>query len=120
MERNMLLAGLKAELERLQKRYSRERARFLADLANTRRPAGGNEEADAGAEPDREASLILKTLRERKENVRKAINRFFEGTYGICEDCTDDIPVERLLQLPEATRCAECKETHEKKQRLTA
>lgn len=42
--------------------------------------------------------------------VRCAIDRIEEGTFGICPDCELDIKPKRLAALPWATRCVECQE----------
>src|SRR5579884_2812628 len=68
------------------------------------------EDADfAQAISDREISenLVL-LLSENREQVERALERLAEGKYGICEDCGDGIPGERLRFRPEATRCVPC------------
>ncbi len=54
---------------------------------------------------DRERKLIVK--------IKKALVKIQEGTYGECEDCSDDITGERLRARPEATLCIKCKEDQE-------
>ncbi len=44
----------------------------------------------------------------------RAIQKAQEGTYGICDDCDDDIPEERLKAAPGATRCVVCQHLWEK------
>ena len=36
------------------------------------------------------------------------------GSYGTCIDCEADIPFERLVAFPTATRCVQCAERREK------
>lgn len=45
--------------------------------------------------------------------IEESIRKLDEGTYGICEDCTDEISQERLKILPFAIRCRDCQEDHE-------
>jgi len=54
--------------------------------------------------------------RERKllQKILKAIEKIKDGTYGICEECGDDISESRLKVRPEATLCIKCKEEEEK------
>ncbi len=54
--------------------------------------------------------------RERKllQKILKAIGKIKDGTYGICEECGDDISESRLKVRPEATLCLKCKEEEEK------
>ena len=41
------------------------------------------------------------------ENIDKALQAINEGTYGICEVCGKDIPIERLEAIPTTTYCKE-------------
>ena len=47
------------------------------------------------------------------EDVRAAIKRLDEGTYGTCERCGCDIPINRLEAVPAANMCIQCKEVEE-------
>ncbi len=60
---------------------------------------------------DRERRLILK--------IREALTRIEDGTFGVCEDCGDDISESRLLARPVATLCVECKREQEKEEKLS-
>ena len=42
--------------------------------------------------------------------VAAALERISAGTYGICENCGEDIGEARLQVVPEATRCVNCAE----------
>jgi DnaK suppressor protein len=44
-------------------------------------------------------------LSEEAKLVEIAQQRLAEGTYGICVDCGEEIPAERLEAIPEAIRC---------------
>lgn len=46
-------------------------------------------------------------------NIEKAIQRFRNGTYGICEGCDGIIPIARLNALPYATFCINCQRATE-------
>ena len=57
--------------------------------------------------------------RERKllGKIEEALNRIDEGTFGICEDCGEEIGLKRLEARPVTTLCIDCKtlqETNEK------
>lgn len=57
--------------------------------------------------------------RERKllSKIDEAIARIDDGTYGICEDCGEEIGLKRLEARPVTTLCIDCKtlqETREK------
>ncbi len=62
---------------------------------------------------DRERKLILK--------IKEALGKIEEGTFGICEECGEEISVERLKARPVTTLCIACKtkaEEEEKKSSL--
>jgi RNA polymerase-binding protein DksA len=40
--------------------------------------------------------------------IEAALGRIHSGHYGLCADCGDSIPVQRLAAQPAATRCVEC------------
>lgn len=47
-------------------------------------------------------------LEARIDDVQAALDRMDEGTYGVCEECGQPIPWERLEAVPEARRCVRC------------
>ncbi|WP_284125040.1 TraR/DksA family transcriptional regulator [Parerythrobacter aestuarii] len=47
-------------------------------------------------------------LREEIQQVRYALARIENGTYGSCAKCGEPIPAERLKARPIATRCINC------------
>lgn len=55
----------------------------------------------------------LSTHRETLIKIDEALRKLNEGTYGLCEDCGDDISVERLKIIPFATYCRDCQEKKE-------
>jgi DnaK suppressor protein len=62
-------------------------------------------------------SIELRTRdRERKllQKIVKALKKMENGSYGICEECGDEISEDRLRVRPEATLCIKCKEEQEK------
>ncbi|MFH1019570.1 MAG: RNA polymerase-binding protein DksA [Pseudomonadota bacterium] len=72
----------------------------------------------ASAESDRSFELRIRD-RERKliAKIREAIERIDEGTYGICEECGDEISAKRLEARPVTTQCIECKTLQENQER---
>ena len=56
--------------------------------------------------------------RERKlmSKIDEAIERLNNGAFGICEECGENIDVERLNIRPVTTFCIRCKETLEAKE----
>ena len=55
---------------------------------------------------------MAKGLREREivrhSQIREALIRVDQGTYGICTVCEGTVPFERLFVFPEAPECAHC------------
>lgn len=46
--------------------------------------------------------------------LSRAIQKIDEGTYGLCDDCSENIPVDRLAFAMGATRCTCCQALWEK------
>jgi RNA polymerase-binding transcription factor DksA len=44
-------------------------------------------------------------LEEEERRIREALHALADGSYGICRDCHQSIPVARLKAVPEAVRC---------------
>jgi DnaK suppressor protein len=59
---------------------------------------------------DRERKLIVK--------IREALERIEKGTYGICEECGEEISEQRLLARPVTTLCIDCKTSQEEDERM--
>ena len=56
-----------------------------------------------------ELNLALRNRVEKKvEEIKKALKRLDEGTYGICEVCGKQIEEGRLEVLPYTTLCSRC------------
>jgi DnaK suppressor protein len=55
-----------------------------------------------------------------KESIIRALQKIDEGTYGICEECEEEIPVGRLKVVPEAKHCVACQMALEKEQKMVA
>lgn len=47
-------------------------------------------------------------LRAEAQQIRFALARIENGTYGVCSNCGKDIPAARLEVQPIATRCVAC------------
>ncbi|CAN2041585.1 RNA polymerase-binding transcription factor DksA [Candidatus Magnetomoraceae bacterium gMMP-15] len=55
---------------------------------------------------DRESKLIKK--------IKKTLQRIEDGTFGICENCGEDISLKRIKARPVTTQCIDCKTKEEK------
>lgn len=58
---------------------------------------------------DRERKLIFK--------IQEALQRLEAGEFGICEECGEQIGIERLKARPVTTLCIECKASQEIEER---
>ena len=58
---------------------------------------------------DRERKLIFK--------IQEALQRLDLGEYGLCEECGEEIGIERLKARPVTTLCIECKSNQEQAER---
>lgn len=108
-------------LDALRLRLENERTRLRTEIAAVAdRPAEyrptvesyyGNHLADAGTDTfEEEKALALEAhLVGLLGQVDEALRRFEQGTYGICEECGQPIPPERLEALPYATTCLKCR-----------
>jgi DnaK suppressor protein len=54
---------------------------------------------------DRENKLIKK--------IRSALDRIENGTFGVCEECGENISIRRLKARPVTTQCIDCKTKEE-------
>jgi DnaK suppressor protein len=60
----------------------------------------------------------LSTHRDNLQRIDEALRKFDEGTYGICEDCGEEISGERLKILPFAIYCTDCQEKREQLEQI--
>ena len=52
------------------------------------------------------------------KKIEDALMRIASGTFGMCEECNDQIGLRRLEVRPTATLCLECKEGQERAEQL--
>jgi DnaK suppressor protein len=73
----------------------------------------------ATAESDRSFTLRIRD-RERRliRKIQAALQRIDDGSYGICEDCGEDIGVPRLKARPVTKLCINCKSKQEEDEHL--
>jgi len=73
----------------------------------------------ATLESDRNFTLRIRD-RERKliGKIKDALERIESGTYGICEECGEEISEKRLQARPVTTLCIDCKKKQETDERI--
>ena len=115
-------------MERLRERLLEERQRLQEEIdamsylhsdglsTTTEYEHYGNHMADIGTETfEHEKDLALEmNLRRLLQATEDALRRMEQGSYGICANCGEQIPLERLEVLPQATLCIRCKRLQEK------
>lgn len=74
----------------------------------------------ASDERDREINMILNDRERAKLTaIEDALLRLGEGSYGVCDECGEDIGVGRLKVMPFTRLCVRCQEDLEKETRMT-
>ena len=107
---NLLRARLKSERKRLTEEM--EQLKSTIRPADERREGSpfGKREEEATESYELERRLTLeKSIREQLALVEHALQKFEDGTYGLCDNCGKPIAPERLEALPQATMCLDCK-----------
>ena len=67
--------------------------------------------ADAGTDAHQMEKNFLFIARENHyiKNLENALERIDSGNFGVCSLCGELIPEERMIEVPNATKCVECK-----------
>ena len=73
----------------------------------------------ATMESDRNFELRIRD-RERKliSKINDALERIEAKTYGVCEECSENISDERLKARPVTTLCIDCKKKQENQEKI--
>jgi DnaK suppressor protein len=116
MEREMTTdyGKLRAYLESEQKRLTEEMEQLKTSVptAEERREGSpfGKREEEATETLELEKRLALENrIRQELAGIEHALQKFEEGTYGLCDSCGQPIAPERLEALPQASLCVNCK-----------
>ncbi|GAB4419979.1 MAG: hypothetical protein Kow00106_16380 [Anaerolineae bacterium] len=64
------------------------------------------------------SASALQAARARLRQVEEALARYDNGTYGVCEQCGQEIDIARLEAIPYTTLCLDCAETRDYQARL--
>jgi DnaK suppressor protein len=99
------LEEMLAELDRSAETLRGEQSHESSELSHyDQHPAdAATEMSDA----DRE-DAVLEVVAAQRVEVRNALARIDDGSYGHCVDCGQALPDERLEARPEAARCVGC------------
>lgn len=102
---DVLLEEVRAALEKT------ENQQYAELLGRTPPDTGDESVADALA--DLNLAMIDRDVQEIRD-IESARARMRDGSYGACARCGSEIPFERLLAYPTATRCFSCQSQLEK------
>jgi len=93
---------LRAKLEELE-----SRATEIEDDLRHPLEADSSEQAVDLAD-DESLAGVSEVLRREIADIRAALARIEDGSYGVCARCGNEISARRLEALPTATRCIDC------------
>ena len=104
----MAYQQLRADLEQRLVQMLDRLASIKRDV--TREHSGDSAEQAQERENDEVVDAIGNETAQSIRDIRAAIERIDEGSYGLCESCGKEIGEARLKVVPEATRCVNCAE----------
>lgn len=98
-----LAARIRDELTASDNQHYRDLAGSVTDAAD---------EALASVLVDVDTAIIDRQVDELRD-IDAARERMKKAMYGVCIDCGEDVPYERLAAYPTAKRCAPCQQLRE-------
>ena len=116
------------DLTKLKKILLSERARLLNTASSSRKSEFSIQADDLADEADLTSvelsQGVVFTLREKEQKVLaeidEALQRMDDGSYGLCEECDEQIGAKRLEIFPTARLCITHQEEAEKKKKFYA
>jgi len=102
-------------LIKLKRRLLKERKKILKELRRLEDVSdlGGETDPDIETDESEELSNQLaenQVLKNRLADIELALGKMKKGTYGICENCKQEIEPEILKVAPESRLCKKCKQ----------
>jgi DnaK suppressor protein len=104
-EARQQLEQMLRELDTATTTLEHEGAGDSSELSHVDQHPGDN--ATDLVDQDRENAL-LEAADDQRTQIRAALQRLDDGSYGTCVDCGTQISEARLAVRPEAARCVEC------------
>jgi len=109
------LENKKAAIEKELSKFAKKDEHLKGDW-DTRFPRyDGHESGDAAMEKAADEVEEYSTLLSLEHNLELqlrdidlALEKIKNGTYGICENCKEKMPIERIEAYPEARLCIKC------------
>jgi DnaK suppressor protein len=91
---------------------------YRADQEQETIPPPGDEMDTARSLADIEThSALIERVEDRLKAIDEAFDRLDRGVYGICQQCGEQIPIERLKALPFAAYCVDCQQKRNSERR---
>ncbi|MBI3541162.1 MAG: RNA polymerase-binding protein DksA [Deltaproteobacteria bacterium] len=118
----------KKELKKFKENLNQRREELLKTVTATKEQGMGFSQDDLPDEVDlasseSEQSMSLR-LRDRErvllKKIDKALKKIEDDTYGVCDNCGEEIGLKRLEARPVTDLCIRCKEEQEKVERAYA
>ena len=114
MARKEQILKMRSVLVRRRDALRKALAGDLSLLKELREQQGGDVvDAALDTAQDEISSQLAEVESRELANIEKALDRMRVGSYGLCESCTEKIPIARLNALPYATLCIECQRAEE-------
>jgi DnaK suppressor protein len=97
--------------------------RLLEEIADTEQRVADLDKVVAPIAPDKAIGRLsrldamqdkgvteasLNQAREKLSRLETALQRIYDPEFGVCVTCQQDIPLERLLLMPQSTQCVNC------------
>lgn len=108
-----IMRMLIAERDKFQKELTRTQASFREEIQVKDHYATKTHTADMCLANTTNNGHRIQTLRKIMDKFDMAMARVNAGTYGICVECKNQIPISRLQQVPFTEYCVKCKEAIE-------
>ena len=110
-ERDEVRQELEAAMTEIEKRSVKVTAKLRREDAPL---SADSEEAAIEVENDEVLESLDEASRIRLQQIRAALARLDDGTYGTCVRCGDSIEDNRLVAMPETPTCVTCASELEK------
>jgi DnaK suppressor protein len=104
--RHVLTQGREALYERV------KASRRESNLEALSTPGDAMDVAKSLVDAEINASIIERAEQQLAQ-IDSALARLDDGQYGICLECGEDIPIERLKAIPSALYCVACKDARQ-------
>ncbi len=105
----------KEKIEEYKKDLSEEREEVQERLESLKKNLDFGDDVDSGDEETDESEEfanyidVKMNLEERLEDINRALEKIKAGTYGVCEECEQEIEEEVLEANPASVLCKKCK-----------